>query len=43
MTTLQNRHDLTDDQWEKIAPVIKKSLDNRGGSNANDDRTFVNG
>ena len=43
MKTLQNRHDLTDSQWEKIKPIIEKRLGEWGGSNANDNRTFVNG
>jgi transposase len=43
MKTLQNRHDLTDAQWEKIGPVISKRIGNWGGSNANDNRTFVDG
>ena len=43
MKNLQNRHDLTDNQWLKIEPVIKEKLGSRGGSNAGDNRTFVNG
>lgn len=43
MKTLQNRHDLRDNQWQKIEPVIKERLSNWGGSNANDNRAFVNG
>ena len=42
METLQNRHDLTDEQWAKIEPIIKEKLGNWGGSNANDNRIFVN-
>jgi transposase len=42
MNTLQNRHDLTDSQWHKIQPIIKEKLGNWGGSNANDNRVFVN-
>lgn len=42
MKTLQNRHDLTDEQWNKIKPIIKAHLSTRGGSNANDNRIFVN-
>ena len=42
MSELQNRHDLTDEQWDKIEPIIKKKLGNWGGSNANDNRVFVN-
>ncbi len=34
--------DLTDAQWEKIEPIIKAKLGNWGGSNANDNRVFVN-
>jgi transposase len=43
MEILQNRHDLTDKQWQKIEPIILAKLDPRGGSNAKDDRIFVNG
>ena len=42
MKTLQNRHDLTDKQWAKINPIILKRIGNWGGSNANDNRIFVN-
>ena len=42
MEQLQNRHDLTDAQWNRIEPIIKKHLNKRGGSNANDNRVFVN-
>jgi len=42
MENLQNRHDLTDKQWGKIEPIIKIRLGNWGGSNANDNRVFVN-
>ena len=42
METLQNRHDLTESQWSKISPIIVKLLGKRGGSNANDNRVFVN-
>jgi transposase len=41
MGNLQNRHDLTDAQWAKIEPIIKKRLGNWGGANANDNRVFV--
>lgn len=43
MEQLQNRHDLTDAQWNRIEPIIKQHLNKRGGSNANDNRVFVNG
>ena len=43
MNTLQNRHDLTDAQWAKLEPVIKNRIGDWGGSNANDNRIFVNG
>ena len=39
----QNRHDLSDKQWERIEPIIKKRIGNWGGANANDNRIFVNG
>ena len=42
MENLQNRHDLTDAQWEKIEPIILQRLGNWGGSNAGDNRIFVN-
>jgi len=42
MENLQNRHDLSDAQWEKIEPIIRDRLGNWGGSNANDNRIFVN-
>ncbi|MFC4803547.1 hypothetical protein [Filifactor villosus] len=42
MEQLQNRHDLTDAQWNRIEPIIKQHLNKRGGSNANDNRVFVN-
>jgi transposase len=42
MEKLQNRHDLTDNQWEKISPIIMKLLGTWGGSKANDNRIFVN-
>jgi transposase len=42
MDNLQNRHDLSDSQWKKIAPIITEKIGNRSGSNAGDNRTFVN-
>ena len=42
MNNLQNRHDLTDDQWGRINPMITEKLGNWGGSNAGDNRVFVN-
>jgi len=42
MEKLQNRHDLSDLQWGKMEPIIKERLGNWGGSNANDNRVFVN-
>lgn len=42
MEKLQNRHDLSDNHWDKIAPIITKLVGNWGGSNANDNRVFVN-
>ena len=39
---MQNRHDLNNAQWIKLKPIILEKLDTRGGSNANDNRTFVN-
>ena len=43
MNTGQNRHDLTTVQWDRIEPPIKGRLGKWGGSNANDNRIFVNG
>lgn len=42
MEQLQSRYDLTDAQWNRIEPIIKEHLNKRGGSNANDNRVFVN-
>lgn len=42
MNNLQNRHDLTDSQWAKVEPIIQEKLGNWGGSNAGDNRVFVN-
>ena len=42
MENLQNRHDLSDAQWEKIEPIIKERLGSWGGSNASDNRVLVN-
>ena len=43
MENLQNRHDLTDAQWEILEPIILITLGTWGGSNANDNRIFING
>ena len=43
MENQQNRHDMKDEQWAKIEPIIQERVGNWGGSNANDDRVFVNG
>ena len=42
MNNSQNRHDITDSQWENIAPIIIDKVSNWGGSNAGDNRIFVN-
>ncbi|GMB10675.1 MAG: IS5 family transposase [Candidatus Improbicoccus devescovinae] len=42
MNNLQNRHDLKNEQWLKIEPIIKKLIGTWGGSNAKDNQTFVN-
>jgi len=42
MENMQNRHDVSDEQWMRIEPIIKTRLGNWGGSNANDNRVFVN-
>ena len=41
MENTQHRHDMTDKVWEKLEPIMKKWT--WGGSNANDDRVFLNG
>ena len=43
MTNPQNRHDLTDRQWELLASAIVKILGTWGGSNAGDNQVFING
>jgi transposase len=43
MENLQNRHDLTNEQWNKIEPIIIKRIGNWGGANAGNNRVFVNG
>jgi transposase len=43
MENLQNRHDLTESQWKMIEPVIRKRIGSWGGSNAKDNRIFING
>jgi len=42
MENLQNRHDLKEKQWKKLEPIINQKLGDWGGSNAGDNRTFVN-
>ena len=42
MENLQNRHDLTDGQWEKLELILNGKLGNWGGSNHGDNRVFVN-
>ena len=42
MNNLQNRHDITDRQWSILEPVILKTVGTWGGSNANDNRIFIN-
>lgn len=39
----QNRHDLKDNEWIKLEPIITKRLGKRGSNNAGDNRKFVNG
>ena len=43
MENLQNRHDLTNAQWEILEPIILMVIGTWGGSNAGDNRIFVNG
>ena len=43
MENIQNRHDLTDEQWDLLQPIILSVIGTWGGSNANDNRTFING
>ena len=40
---LQNRHDVTDAQWAILEPTILASIGSWGGSNAGDNRVFING
>jgi transposase len=42
MKNLQNRHDLTEEQWIKTEPIIEEKVGKWGGSNANDNQVFVN-
>ena len=42
MPSLQNRHDLTDKQWNQLEPLLTARLSKRGGHNAHDNRVFVN-
>ena len=37
-----NRHDVTDDNWNKLEPIITGLLGKWGGCNATDTRLFVN-
>ena len=43
MENAQHRHDITDEQWELLESTIKEVIGNWGGSNANDNRLFING
>lgn len=43
MQGTQNRHDLKDNEWIKLEPIITKRLGKRGSNNAGDNRKFVNG
>ena len=42
MSNPHNRHDVTDENWNKLEPIITELLGKWGGSNANDNRLFVN-
>lgn len=42
MSNPYNRHDVTDENWNKLEPIITELLGRWGGSNANDNRLFVN-
>ncbi|MGG0261521.1 IS5 family transposase [Bacillus mycoides] len=42
MSNPYNRHDLTDENWNKLEPLITELLGKWGGCNANDNRLFVN-
>ncbi|OTZ93437.1 IS5/IS1182 family transposase, partial [Bacillus thuringiensis serovar darmstadiensis] len=42
MSNPYNRHDVTDENWNKLEPIITELLGKWGGSNANDNRLFVN-
>ena len=41
MENPQHRHDISDETWAKLEPII--ALWTWGGSNANDNRIFING
>jgi len=43
MENPQNRHDMTDSQWEKLEPIIESIMKGRGGNNANENRKFIDG
>ena len=42
MSNLYNRHDLTDENWNKLEPFITELLGKWGGCNSGDNRLFVN-
>lgn len=42
MSNPYNRHDVTDENGNKLEPIITELLGKWGGSNANDNRLFVN-
>jgi len=42
LNTLQNRHYITDSQWEKIKPIKSGKVGFWNGSNAEDNRIFIN-
>lgn len=42
MSNPYNRHDVTDEKWNKLEPFLTELLGKWGGSNAGDNRLFVN-
>ena len=40
---IQNRYDVTEEQWKVLETVIVAAVGNWGGSNADDNRIFING
>jgi transposase len=43
MENAQHRHDISDEMWKILSPIVPGQSGSWGGSNANDTRTFING